>query len=111
MLFENLLLPQETIRKMSNIVGFDVNNEDTLCFAINCLVSDCSEEETIGERIKDIRKKRGISQKELGELSDTSETTIKQYELGKRQPRIEQLKAISKALNTPLIVLINGSER
>ena len=110
MLFENFLLSQETVEKMSNIVGFEVNNEDTLCFAITCLVSDYSQEKSVGEKIKEIRKKRGFSQKELGELSGTSETTIKQYELGKRQPRIEQLKGIAKALNIPLIILINGSE-
>ena len=39
-----------------------------------------------------------MTQKQLGELSGTSESTIKQYELGKRQPRIEQLKKIAEAL-------------
>ena len=36
----------------------------------------------------------GLTQRALGELSGTSETTIKQYELGKRQPRIKQLKKL-----------------
>lgn len=53
---------------------------------------------TIGEQIRFARKHLGLTQKELGKLSNTSETTIKQYELGKRQPRIEQLQKIAYAL-------------
>ena len=53
---------------------------------------------TIGEQIRHVRKYMGLTQKELGRLSGTSETTIKQYELGKRQPRLEQLQKISHAL-------------
>ena len=35
---------------------------------------------TIGEQIKSYRKAAGLTQKKLGELSDTSERTIQQYE-------------------------------
>lgn len=54
---------------------------------------------TVGEKIRELRKKAGLTQKKLGELSDTSETTIKQYELGKRQPRMEQLQKVATALH------------
>ncbi len=54
---------------------------------------------TIGKKIRELRKKAGLTQKELGRLSGTSETTIKQYELGKRQPRMEQLQKVATALN------------
>lgn len=53
---------------------------------------------TIGERIRNYRKIAGLTQKQLGDLSGTSETTIKQYELGKRQPRIDQLEKIAPVL-------------
>ena len=53
---------------------------------------------TIGERIKTYRKLAGLTQKQLGELSGTSERTIQQYEGGKRQPRIEQLQKIAPFL-------------
>lgn len=52
---------------------------------------------TIGKQIRYIRKYLGYTQKELGMLSKTSETTIKQYESGKRLPRIEQLQKIAAA--------------
>lgn len=54
---------------------------------------------TVGERIKRARKLKGLTQKQLGELSETSEITVRQYELGKRQPRLEQLRRIASALD------------
>lgn len=57
---------------------------------------------TIGETIREYRQRKNLTQKQLGELSNTSESTIKQYELGKRQPRIMQLKQIAQALEVNL---------
>ena len=62
---------------------------------------------TIGEKIKTLRKEAGHTQKSLGEASGTSETTIKQYELNKRQPKIEQLQKIASALNVPVSAFID----
>lgn len=64
---------------------------------------------TIGEQIRYIRKHLGLTQKELGDLSGTSETTIKQYELGKRQPRIEQLQKIATALGGSISEIFNDN--
>lgn len=61
---------------------------------------------TIGERIRQARDARGLTQKQLGAISGTSEITIRQYELGKRQPRIEQLQAIAAALNVSVGFLL-----
>lgn len=54
---------------------------------------------TIGQRIKEVRKNAGLTQRELAEKSGTATGTIQQYELGKRQPRLEQLEAIAAALS------------
>ncbi len=64
---------------------------------------------TIGVKIKKLRKYAGLTQRSLGELSGTSETTIKQYELNKRQPRIEQLKKIAKVFDFPLYLLLDDN--
>lgn len=40
-------------------------------------------------RIKEIRKKCGLTQKELGERVGVSEAAISQYESGKRRPDYE----------------------
>lgn len=50
---------------------------------------------TLGEQIRFLRKYLGYTQKELGDLSGTSERTIQQYESGKREPRIKQLQKIA----------------
>lgn len=63
---------------------------------------------TIGDKIRHYRNKMGLTQKKLGELSGTSERTIQQYEGGKRQPRLEQLKKIATALNTPIVDLFES---
>lgn len=63
---------------------------------------------TIGDRIKQVRTEKGLTQKQLGELSKTSEGTVRQYEIGKRQPRIEQLKRIADALGVGVSYLLSG---
>ena len=63
---------------------------------------------TIGQRIKEARKNTGLTQRELAERSGTATGTIQQYELGKRQPRIEQLQRIASALDVDVNWLMNG---
>ena len=63
---------------------------------------------TIGQRIKEARKSAGLTQRELAEKAGTATGTIQQYELGKRQPRIEQFQAIAYVLNVDVNWLMNG---
>ena len=63
---------------------------------------------TIGERIRNYRKIVGLTQKELGTLSGTSERTIQNYETGKRQPRIEQLQKIAPILKVSVTNLLGS---
>ena len=65
---------------------------------------------TTGERIKEARKYRKMTQKQLAEAAGVATGTIQQYELGKREPRYEILIRICKALNISILVfLIPGS--
>ena len=63
---------------------------------------------TIGQRIKEARKSAGLTQRELAEKAGTATGTIQQYELGKRQPRIEKFQAIADVLNVDVNWLMNG---
>ena len=54
----------------------------------------------ISDKLKTLRKEKGLTQKKLAELSGVSENAIKQYEGNKRTPRIEQLKLLADALDT-----------
>ena len=60
---------------------------------------------TIGERIQVARKKKGMKQSELAEILGVAVITIGQYERDKREPRLDQLRAIADALNVPLSFL------
>lgn len=53
---------------------------------------------SIGKNIKKFRKERGFTQKKLGELSGINEVQIRQYELGKANPKTETLEKIASAL-------------
>lgn len=53
----------------------------------------------VGERIQAARKKTGLTQKELAQRLGLATGTIQQYELNKRQPRMEQLREIADVLS------------
>lgn len=61
-----------------------------------------------GEKIKKIRLKKGITQKQLAELLNTSQQNLAQYESGKRKPKIETLRKIAHALNVPVTELVES---
>lgn len=54
---------------------------------------------TVGENIQKLRKDKGYTQKELAKMAGVATGTIQQYELGKRQPRLEQLKKIANVFH------------
>lgn len=56
----------------------------------------------LDKQLLSLRKEQRKSRRELSELSGVSESAIKQYETGKRQPRLEQLRNLAAALDTPL---------
>ena len=49
-------------------------------------------------KIKKLREKRRLTQKQLAELSGISESALRSYELGDRKPKKEVLEHIAKAL-------------
>lgn len=58
----------------------------------------------IGEKIKDYRKKAGLTQKQLAEKINRKEITIRKYESGEREPRISIIEDICEALDIPIDV-------
>ena len=53
---------------------------------------------TIGEAIRTIRKRKGITQKKLAELTGIAEITIRQYEADRYSPKSKQVERLAKAL-------------
>ena len=53
---------------------------------------------TTGDTIRQLRTNRGLTQRQLAEKSGIIETTIRKYELGTQNPKIENLSKIADAL-------------
>jgi transcriptional regulator with XRE-family HTH domain len=58
----------------------------------------------IAENVAERRKARGLSQKELAELTETTQSAIARLESGGRPPRIDTLLGIAEALDCDLTV-------
>ena len=58
-----------------------------------------------GTKIKEIRKQKGLTQKQLGDLCGIADSNIRKYENGKQNPKIETLQKIADALEVPLAEL------
>lgn len=61
---------------------------------------------TIGERIKEARKAKGLKQKELAEAAGVAGITLRQYESGKYSPKYDKVVKIAEALNIPMSELL-----
>ncbi len=62
--------------------------------------------EVVVMRIKEIREKKGILQKDLAARLGIANNTFSQYENGKREPDVETLKRIAEALGVSLDELV-----
>ena len=58
----------------------------------------------IAEQVADHRRAHGLSQKELAELTATTQSAIARLESGGRPPRIDTLLRIAEALDCELVV-------
>jgi len=61
---------------------------------------------TIGEQLKLLRQRAGLSQEQLGGTVELSSYTIGKIESGETSPRLEQLEAIGAALGAVVEVSI-----
>ena len=68
------------------------------------------EKTQIGDIIKLLRKEKGFTQKTFASEINIPRTTYANYEANKREPSIEMLKKIAKALEVPLDILIKMSQ-
>ena len=63
--------------------------------------------ESFGERLKKFRKKAGLNQTQLAEKIGVSLLTLFRWEKEERQPRIDEVKALAKALEVTENDLLN----
>jgi transcriptional regulator with XRE-family HTH domain len=64
----------------------------------------------MANRIRELRKNRGLTMKQLGEVVDLAESTISQYETGKRQPDNETLLRLGEFFGVTVGYLLGVEE-
>ena len=60
--------------------------------------------------LRELRKKAGLTQEKLAEAVNVSLLTVFRWENEERQPRLEELQMLAKALNVSISELLNGSD-
>lgn len=65
----------------------------------------------LSDRIKDARKNKHYTQKELAELMNVKSTTISGWELGRNEPSIDSLKKLAQKLDVSFDYLAGIDEQ
>ncbi len=63
----------------------------------------------LGDRIKQVRKEKGITQQELANILSVAKSTIGMWENNKREPDIETIKQIADVFDYPVAFLLNDT--
>ena len=66
---------------------------------------------TTSERIKQLRKKKGISQSELAELIGVKNNTVSTWERGTRKPDFEALNLLSNYFEVSFEYILGSSDK
>lgn len=64
---------------------------------------------SFGQRLRAIRKEKGLSQDDFAALLGTSKQVLSRYEIGQRVPKITQVQQYAKALNVSADYLMGDS--
>lgn len=62
----------------------------------------------VGNRIKELRLKKGITVNRLANLAGISQSYLRDIELGNKQPTVEYLSYICDALNISLVTFFSN---
>lgn len=65
------------------------------------------EPEKLGERLRHLRKQKGLTLNELSELAGVSQPFLSGLENGDKQPRLQTLEGIAIALDAPIHLLLD----
>lgn len=62
---------------------------------------------TTGERIRAVRKKMGLTQKQLADRCGMADSAIRKYESGRINPKLETIQRIATAMNADLLEFVD----
>ena len=69
------------------------------------------EKKIIGQRIKQIRREKGMTMEEFGNLLSTSKSIVYRWEIGTNLPNPERLKTIAKLADITVEELLSSSKK
>ena len=72
------------------------------------LIQNLSIRKALGQRVKQLRKDKGWTQKELANKIETSYAQLNKYENGLNRPPLNRLILLAEVLNTSINYLIGG---
>lgn len=61
----------------------------------------------LGKKLKELRRKQGLTQRELARRTGLHITTIANYEINRREPKANQLKVLAEALGVDMDKLLS----
>lgn len=64
----------------------------------------------IGEQIRELRIKKGLTQKQLGELCNMADSAIRRYESGRARPKVTTLLKIVEALDADIFDILDNTD-
>lgn len=74
-------------------------------------MQDASLRQALGKRIKQLRKDKSLTQKELANQIGSSHAQLNKYESGLNTPPLDRLLMLAEVLETSIDYLIAGNER
>ena len=72
--------------------------------------NEVSYKSKFAKKLSSIRQSKGMSQRELANLTGINRSTISMWELGEREPAFDQLQVLSNALGVTVAELIDDNE-
>ena len=64
----------------------------------------------IGERLKEMRQQKKLTQKQVQELTQIDQSDISKFEIGKRKPSLQQLAKLARLYETSMDYLTGETD-
>lgn len=72
--------------------------------------NEVSYKSKFAKKLSSIRQSKGMSQRELANITKINRSTISMWELGEREPAFDQLQVLANALGVTVAELIDDNE-
>ena len=77
----------------------------------NLVYTDGIDLVTFGQRLRHLRRMRGLTLTELGERVDRAPSVLSLIENGRREPKLSLIEQLAAALSVPMAELLTDSRR